>query len=369
MLRWLAKTLWMQRLSLLASSGGVAAAFLLVVMLDAVFVGESTRIVAYLERTGADVWVMQRGVTNMHMANSFVWDWKTKRIAALPGVKRATPILYVNTVVKAGGRNWYSFVVGLLPDAQRAGPWAMAEGRAMPGAGEIVVPRLFAQMTGIGLGGEASIADKRFRVVGLSEGTFSMANSIAFVTFIDLEDLLSTSGTVSYVLVDAEPGQDAGKLAARIEQEVEKVTARTREQFVRNDFAIAVQMGVEIIAFMTVIGAALAGLIVAFTAYSQVVQRQRELAIAKALGVRNRAVYLTAAAQAMIITALGFVIASAGAWALPPVISALVPQITLVVTVEALSRTAILALAVAVVSALIPGHLVARVDPASVFKA
>lgn len=368
MLIWMVKTLWMQRLSLLVSASGVAAAFLLVVMLDAVFVGESARIVAYIERTGADVWVMQRGVTNMHMANSFVWDWKVKRIASLPGVKRATPILYINTVVKVGGRNWYSFVVGLPPDAQRAGPWAMAEGRAMPGAGEIVLPAVFARMTGIGLGDRAMIADMTFEVVGLSEGTFSMANSIAFIPFSDLEDLISTRGTVSYILVDAEPGHDAAELAARIEQDIGKVTARTRQRLIQNDFQIALLMGVEIVAFMTILGSVLAGLIVAFTAYSQVARRRRELAIAKALGVRNPSIYLVAAAQALIITALGFVIALAGAWALPPVMSALVPQITLVVTVEALVRIGVIALGVAIVSALIPGHFVARVEPASAFK-
>ena len=368
MLRWLLKTLWLQRLSLLASAGGIAGAFTLVVILDAVFVGESTQVVSYLRNMNADVWVMQRGVGNMHMASSFVWDWKTERIARLPGVRRATPILYAGATLNAGGRHWLTFLVGLRPDGARAGPWSMAAGKAMPAPGEIVVPRVYAEMARIALGDTVMVRDKRLRVVGLSEGTFSMGNSVAFVAFTDLADLFSITGTVSYILVDVQPGVDPAALATRIEHEIEKVSALPQDPFIRNDFQLAMLMGVEIILFMTVIGSTLAALIIAFTAYSQVAQRRRELAIAKALGVRNRAIYVAVVVQTLVVTAIGFVLALLAAWALFPALSAAVPQITLVVRPEALIRAGSLALLVALLAALVPAHLVARVDPQSAFK-
>jgi len=368
MLRWLFKTLWLQRLSLLASAGGIAGAFTLVIILDAVFVGESTQVVSYLRNMNTDVWVMQRGVGNMHMASSFVWDWKAERIARLPGVRRATPILYAGATVNTNGRNWLTFLVGLRPDGGRAGPWSMAAGKAMPAAGEIVLPRVYVEMNDVALDDTVMVRDKRLRVVGLSEGTFSMGNSVAFLAFSDLADLFSITGTISYILVDAQPGTDPAVLAARIEREVEKVAALPQDEFIRNDFQLAMLMGVEIIFFMTVIGSALAALIIAFTAYSQVAQRRRELAIAKALGTRNRAIYLAVLVQTLIITALGFVLALIAAWGLFPVLSAAVPQITLVVTPEVLLRTGVLALLVALIAALVPAFLVARVDPQTAFK-
>ena len=48
MLRWMIKTLWRQKGSLFSSASGIAAAFVLVIVLDAAFVGESNRIVAYI---------------------------------------------------------------------------------------------------------------------------------------------------------------------------------------------------------------------------------------------------------------------------------------------------------------------------------
>lgn len=368
MLRWMLKTLWQQKGSLFSGASGVAAAFVLVIILDAVFVGESNQIVAYIRHMNPDIWVLQKGVSNMHMATTFVWDWKVKRVAEIPGVKQATPILYVNTVVKAGGRNWFSYVVGLRPDAARAEPWAMSTGRALPHGGEIVLPEGIADITGVKLGDQASIADKKFTIAGFSKGTFSMANSIAFVSFSDLEDLLSTSGTVSFILVDAEPGQKPEELARRIEAGVEKVAAIPQQRFIRNDFQLALLMGVEVISFMTIIGSALAGLIVAFTVYTQVARRRRELAIAKALGFRNYSLYLAVTVQSIVVTGLAFIIALLTVGLLVPAISAAVPVVTLDVTLNALLRVSAIAFAVAIVAALVPAYLVGRVDPMSAFK-
>jgi len=368
MFRWILKTLWQQKGAMFASSGGIAAAFILVIVLDAAFVGESNQIVAYIRHMNPALWVLQKGVSNMHMATTFVWDWKVKRIAQLPGVKQATPILYVNTVVKAGQKNWFAYVVGLKPGSSRAGPWRMAEGRAIPERGEIVLPAVIGELTGLELGDKAGIADKTFTIVGFSKETFSMANSIAFVAFTDLEDLLSMSGTVSFILVDAEPGQSAEELGNRIESSVDKVSAIPQKRFIRNDFQIAVLMGVEVISFMTIIGSALAGLIVAFTVYTQVARRRRDLAVAKALGFRNRSLYSVVILQSAVLTTLAVFISFVVAWTIVPAISAIAPMVTLDVTAHALFRVAAIAFAVAIVAALVPAYAVGRVDPMSALK-
>lgn len=368
MLHWIVKTLWRQKITVLSSSAGVALAFVLVVVMDAAFVGESNQIVAYLRHTNADIWVMQKGVSNMHMATTFVWDWKAKQVAEIPGVKQATPILYVNTVIKSGGRNWFTYVIGLKSDNSRAGPWSMVSGKSQPGTGEIIVPNVLAMLTGIKLGDKATIADREFTITGFSKDTFSMANSIAFVDFSDLEDLISTSGIVSFILVDAESGQDTVELARRIENQVDKVSAIVQERFINNDFQIAMLMGVEIVSFMTIVGSILAALIIAFVAYSQVARRKRELAIAKALGYGNQSLYVAVIFQTFVITGLALAIALLISVFLLPLLSELVPQITLTVTSAALLRMSIIAFIVALFAALVPARIVANVDPLSAFK-
>lgn len=369
MFSWTLKTLWQQRWATLASAGGVAGALLLVFLLEAVFLGESRQIIAYIEHTSPDVWVMQSGVSNMHMATSFVWDWKVDDVAHVEGAESVSPILYANTAVHAGDRDWFAYVVGLESGDARAGPWSMAAGRSTPEAGEIVLPEMFSRTTGLQLGEHASVADASFTVVGFSRGTFSMANSVVFVDSADLEEILSTSSTVSFMLVDAAPGVDPGELAARIEAEVEKVSARTQEQFLKSDFELAMRMGVEIIFFMTVIGTLLAIVIVAFSTFVQVSRRFHELAVTKALGFTNRSIYASVMLQGVAITAVGFVLAGLVAAVAIPVLASAVPQVIFVLSPAAVARMGAIAVVVAALASLVPARLVSSVDPVSAFKA
>ena len=116
MFLWAWKSLISQRGTLIGSALGIAGAFVLVIFFSAVFRGEAGQVVAYPEHMKPDVWVMQRGVGNMHMAMSFVWDWKADRIREMKGVKRVTPLLYEATVVRMGDWESFAFIVGLLPD-------------------------------------------------------------------------------------------------------------------------------------------------------------------------------------------------------------------------------------------------------------
>jgi putative ABC transport system permease protein len=367
-LRWTWNSLIAEPWHLLASVGAIGGAFALVLFFEAVFAGESRQIVAYARHADADVWVMQRGVSNMHMATSFVSDWKADRIARIEGVSKVTPILYLNTVMRAGSGNWFSFIVGLDPADPRAGPWSVTQGKRLPVSGEALVPAVLVRLAGLSLGDSISIAGQRFVVAGLTEGTFSMANSITFVTLQDLAEVMSTFGTMSYFLVDAAPGVDAARLAERIERDVEKVNAVPNEEFIRNDWAVAMQMGVEIISLMTVIGGALAVLLTGFAVYSSAARRERELAVMKALGFRNRAIYASVMAQAGAMAVLGFLLATSLVFIATPLTAHFVPQVTLQVSPDALLRVFVATLVVALLACVIPVRRVVRVDPLSAFR-
>ncbi len=368
MLKWAWKSLVSQRGILVGGALGIASAFLLVIFFGAVFRGESSQIVAYPANMKPDVWVMQRGVGNMHMAMSFVWDWKADRIQAMDEVKRVTPILYQSTVVRMGDWESFAFVVGLLPESKkRAGPWKMAAGRQIEKQGEAVIPDVLSDLTGVGIGDSIAITDRNFTVTGLSSGTFSSSNSVIFVPFSDLEDILSSTGTYSYLLVDAEDGVNPEALAERIRNEVPKVNALPHEEFIKNDFQMAMQMGAKIIFMMTVICSVLAALIVGFTTYSLVMRKRRELAIVKALGARDLSILLSVVFQSIILTFVGFLFAVSFALVVIPHIPSLVPQLTLIVSYGEIMRIGLVSLLVAILGALIPAYMVSRLDPATAF--
>jgi putative ABC transport system permease protein len=368
MFYWTLRELLSAPQQLLASIAAVAGAFALVLFFEGVFAGESEQIVALIERTDADVWVMQKGVGNMHMTTSFVSDWKVGAVAEVEGVKKVTPILYLNSVIEAGGRNWFSFVVGIEAGDPRAGPWISAGGATLPGPGEAIVPDIFASNAGLTIGDTVRIAGRDFTVAGFSSDTFSMANSITWVTMADLADTMSSIGSVSYLLVDAEPGVDPGVLAARIMDQVEKLNAMPRAEFSARDFSIAMQMGLEIVWIMALIGGAVAVLLTGFIVYTHVSDRERELAVMKALGVRDRAIYMAIMLQALVIGLLAYALAVALIYLAIPVTGALLPKISLGMTSDALIRAGAIAVVVSLLAAVIPVRRVLRVDPVSAFQ-
>lgn len=368
MLAWAWKSLMATPLRLLAGAGGVAAALLLVVFFHGVFKGEAERIVAYPMHAGADVWVMQKGVSNMHMASSLLWDWKEIRVAAVPEVESTVSILYLNSIVRAGGRNWFSYIVGIGQDAAYGGPWRMHSGQALPAPGEAVIPWHVARMSGIGIGDEIEILDRRLKVVGLSEETFSMANSITFVSRRDLADLMNAGGSVSYILVKIRPGAEAAAVARRIKEEVEKVNALAAEDFIARDREMAMQMGTEIIRMMTIIGALLAVLVVAFSSYQQVVGRARELAVARAVGFTMARLQGAVLFQSMLMTLLGVALTAILAYTVLPLIPLMAPQIAVQVEGWMLAQVAVAGVAVAVAASAWPAYRIGRLDPMLVFQ-
>ena len=113
MIRLAFRNLFQNKGRLVISVGGVALSLLLVLALDAVFAGVERRITAYIERSGADVWVSQEDVLNMHMASSSLPDSVARKVRHMPGVAAASSILYLTNNVP-------SFVdVFLSPSANR----------------------------------------------------------------------------------------------------------------------------------------------------------------------------------------------------------------------------------------------------------
>src|SRR5262245_40067789 len=297
-LRWIAKNLLEERAALAASIGGVALSLVVVLLVDGMFAGESERIVTYPERAGADVWVMQSGVSNIHMATSLMRGEVVGAVKAVRGVASATPILNVGAFRESRGGRWYSYVSGVHPEERRGGPWAMVSGRALPGPGEAVIPDVLAQKAKLGIGSTINALGRTFTIVGISTDTYSMANSVTFVAYGDLAQLLSVrDGTASYLLIEAAPGTSSADLAARIRSAVPDVNALTREAAVESDRRIAMQMGIGIIGVMTWVGGLVAALVIALTTYTATIRRARELGVVKALGFRQRTLYLTVLVQ------------------------------------------------------------------------
>ena len=112
-------------------------------------------------------------VGTMHMTQSVLPERAATAIRGVPGVARATPIVYVPAMLELGERRSLVYLIG-EDTAERTLP--LVSGRRAR-AGEIVVDESLASPLGAAPGATVTSLGRRFRVVGRIAGTASIASS------------------------------------------------------------------------------------------------------------------------------------------------------------------------------------------------
>ena len=368
MVRLAMRNLFQGRIRLVMSTGGLALALLLVLTLDAIWAGSESQVSAYIDRSGADVWVAQQGVRNMHMASSTLPVTVIEKVKEVPGVTSVTPILYLLSTVNTGRSNQLSYIIGLPPDPTSGAPWDVVAGRGVPGPGEAVIDRTVADAAGIGVGGEVTILNRRFRVAGLTRGTLTIVNSIAFISIQDFMDLRRSQDTVSYLLVKTAQGQSPTAIASAIERQVGAVTALSRADFSDQERKVIAGMSTDIVAIMNLVGLLIGLAVMALSVYTATLSRRAEYGVLKALGARNRDLYSVVIVQAAIGLVLGLLVSVLLTLLLSVTVPLVKPSIELEMSVGSVAKVALMALVIAIVAAVLPIRQMARLDPALVFR-
>lgn len=362
------RNLFQNKARLVISVGGVALALLLILALDAIFTGVERQITAYIDYSGADIWISQEDVFNMHMATSSLPDSIARKVKSVPGVDSVTPIHYLTNNVVAGDERNLAYIIGLPEGAEFGGPWKVSSGRSLPGEGEAIMDRSVAEKSGIVLGDEVKILGEEFEIVGLSEGTASLVNSVAFVSMDDFEALRGSYDTFSFLLVKVEAGESPAQVAARIEERVRDVTVQTTNAFSAQERKVVKDMSTDVITIMNLIGFLIGLAVMALTVYTSTLSRRREYGMLKALGARNTDLYRAVLAQALLSVTLGFLFGLSITLLLSLVIPMFGTNLVLEVSLLSLLKVGSVSFVIAAMSAMLPIRQIAGLDPAMVFR-
>jgi putative ABC transport system permease protein len=368
MLRLAFRNLLQSKARLMISIGGVALALMLILSLDAIFAGSQNQVTAYIDHSRADIFVAQSGVRNMHMAASALPMSVASEVKVVPGVESATPILYLTNMIVVGDERNLAYVIGLPTRPVAGGPWRIVEGKSIPSVGEAVIDRGVAVKSGVWLGDEVEILGEDFTVVGLSEGTATLLNSVAFISKQDFARLRGEARTVSFVLVKVTPGESPERVAARIEANVNDVTALPRAEFAEQERRVVRDMGNDIIAIMNLVGFLIGLAVMALTVYTATLARRAEYGVLKALGARDGHLYNAVLTQAFISVALGFALGFAFTELLSLAVPYLNLNLALAISNDSLLKVGMVSLIIAGASAILPIRQIAGLDPAMVFR-
>lgn len=344
---------------------GVAAALLLVLVLDGVFAGAIDRVTYYIRTSPADVFVSQGGVRTMHMSASALPRDTAGRAAAVRGVAWVASIGYASGAVGGPRGRQLSYLIGYDPGTGRGGPAQLVRGRP-PGLGEAVVDELAADQLGLTVGATATVLGVPLRVSGLSSGGTSITNTTVFVALAQFAGMRGP--TVSYLLVHADPGVRSDVLARRLSAALPSATVQTRQQFAGSEARIVTDMSADLLRLMSLIGLLIALAVIALGLLTSTLARLRDYAVLKALGAGTARLAGTIASQVVWTVVLALAAATVLALLLATALPTVAPTVQLSVTAGSVARVGVAALVAGTVAALLPLRRLATVDAATAFK-
>ena len=354
-------------LKLALALAGVTLAVALVGLLFGLREGIGRQVTTFVDNAGGDVYVAPRD------SRSFVTGGPPTLPAALarslerrPGVAQANPVVSSEAILRLHDRRVAIQLVGFEPGGLGR-PWKVAEGRRPVRRGEIAVDRVMAAGHGLEPGDTVALRGRRLRIVGLTDRTASWMTPLVFVTRREAAAMQAAPESASFVLVRGD-GIRGERLAEVLRARLPELNVMTRGELAANDRALIARAFNAPLLVMVLIALAIGALVIAITTYGFVAERRREFGSLKAIGAPNRRLYRVVSAQALAIAALALAAGLGLGQGAASAIEALWPKFLFVSLPSHYVLVVVAALVMGLVGALVPARVLARLDPAEVFR-
>lgn len=291
------------------SVSGVSLAMLLIFTLSGIYLGFYKQATIYIDNSGADLWVVQKGTFNFYFSLSLLPSNLEQNISKIAGVVAVSPLLANSAFLKQDSKSQWIFYFGYDTATGMGGPWDIVQGIGISGPNQIVIDRSISLRNGISVGDNVSLQEASFKVVGISEGTSGIIAPYSAISVSDAEKISGFGPFVNYYLVKVKGDLNSVESLLRSNIPGVDVFSNTEWASVSRDFVLTSILPV--IQAMTLMGGLVGVFTVGLTNYAATVERQREYGILKALGIRNSALLRSVFLQSVVIALSGFAIGGA----------------------------------------------------------
>ncbi len=362
------KNLLAEKTRLLISIGGVAFAVLLILVLQGLYQGWDRKMGTYIERSGADIWVAQEGADDMFHSFSLLPRDLRNELEDVAGVTKVHPLQSRRYTFEIGSKEAMTVVVGFHPESGVGGPLEMVEGDAVPGPGEIIVDRAYADKHELTVGDALISEDEELRISGISEGADFLMYQYSFVSAAQAETLFQMGDRVNYFLIEIEEPGNSHEVIDRIEARFRGIEAFSREEFAETSRQILTDYFIPILGVLFVIGFTIGVTVIGLTTYTATLEKSREYGILKAIGAKNSDLYRILLEQGLIVGTLGFGVGAALALLVNGAAWRVIPEFVTSIELRDLAWVLAASLLMGLVASYIPVRRLAGIDPALVFK-
>lgn len=367
------KNLVHDRVRLLITLVGIMFSVALILIQVGMFVGMTANSSTVIEHSEGDVWIMSKNSQNFDMVNPFPETLVTAA-RSVEGVEWAENLIqqFAFMRLEDGGTEQIE-VIGFHLDGKIGRPWNIAYGNvdALRGSDSIFVDETaFARIGSLRVGDVRELVRRKVRIAGITRGIMSFTTAPYIFTSYETAQRIvpqQLAGKTTYIVVKARSGYPVERLKQDLQRRFRNYDVHTTQEWVkrtRNYWTWETGIGAGFF------GNALMGFIVGLvivsqTIYSATMEHIREYGTLKAIGAKNRDIYLVILQQAGMAAVAGFLLAT--------VIQGIV-LLTKPITVQIAAPPALyavtflLTLLMCGMAAIISVRKVATIDPVEVFK-
>lgn len=360
------RNLLADKVKLLVAVGGVTLAIVLMIVINSLYQGVRRDTVTFIHSMPGDFWIMQEGTTDLVFSNSHLPSEAGAQYRAVSGVSRVTALNGRLMAFDVDGKQVRTYVMALDYMGE---PVTGRGSEFVPHNGRIILDKTFAKQAGLGVGdvmrfGPASFIVSEVRTVGNV-----LVTQFSFISAADFELLFGVPGSVNFFLASLESGASPESVERMLAQQVDGTNVAPTGEFAQSasdkgtgDFLPIIRV---IMSISFIVGLAVLSLVI----YTATIERAREYAIMKVIGASPLALYRIVLSQSTFIAIVGFGLGVALAFVFNRVAGNAVPQfVTCIRPIDiafVLAATAVMTF----VASVLPLHRIARVEPASVFRA
>jgi putative ABC transport system permease protein len=360
------RNLLADKVKLLAAVGGVTLAIVLIIVVHSLYQGVRRETDTFIRNLPGDIWITQRGTTDLVFSNSNLPPESAGAVRSVDGVRHVYELNGRLMAFEVDGSEVRTYVMAL----EFAGGAGTPEGEEFrPEKGTIILDHTFAKQTGLKEGDELKYGDKTFTVADVRSIGNVLVTQFAFITPESFREIFNVDGSVNYLLVTTGDGVSPQSLLPSLEEQVPGSSVYTTEQFAgrasekgTGDFLPIIRV---ILVISFIVGLAVLSLVI----YSATIERAREYAIMKVIGASPMGLYRIVISQSIFIAVVGFGAGVGLAYAFNAVAGDLVPQFITYIRTQDIALVFGITLVMSIIASFMPINRVARVEPATVFRA
>ncbi len=357
-----------QPMRLLLTVGGIALCIMLMLFLLGIYRGVADGSVDYIRACDADLWILQKGATNILRGTSMLPRAAEEKIRRVVPAERVAPVLLLLSTVGREGRSSTIFLAGYRPADSIGGPPWLFSGRNIRGRGEIVLDRALAAKIGARCGDAVIVREDTLILVGISGGTNAFVIQYGFTMLDRSGGLAGFFEPATFFAVKLIPSADREAARRALRAALSGVEVYTREEFLANNIRETESGILPIFYAVAAIGGIVLTIILSLILSISILERKKDFAVMKAIGAPHRFLPLLVLRQALALSFAAIVAACILFFPMTFLIEQISPEVETRTTIPQIAATAAGVCAMSLVSALLAIRRLRRIYPLEVFK-